>query len=335
MHTQKPIVLVTGGSGLVGQAIKKIVYETNAYSHLQFCFASSRSADLTDPIKTNQLFENLKPTYVIHLAARVGGLYKNMNEPVQMFQDNLDINSNVIKACSKHLVAHSVYCLSTCIFPDNIPYPINEDMLHMGPPHPSNEGYAYAKRMLEVQTRLYNGVQSSTEWIMKGGLKGGLMTCVIPTNVYGEHDNFNLEDSHVIPGLIHKAYVASTQNEKFIVKGSGEPLRQFIYAEDLARLILYVLLKYKNRGKPLILSTPEESEISIKDVATIIAKNFGIDAIEFDTSFSNGQYRKTASNQRLELALNATDTPFTFTPIEEGIGKTIKWFKHNYNTARK
>jgi len=113
-------------------------------------------ANLVDHDSTVALFERLRPTHVIHLAARVGGLFRNMNEGTRMFEDNIEINKNVVECCDKYNVQHSVHCLSTCIFPDKVEYPINESKLHDGPPHYSNGGYAYAKRMLEVHTSLYN-----------------------------------------------------------------------------------------------------------------------------------------------------------------------------------
>merc|ERR1712100_781148 len=131
-------------------------------------------------------------------------------------------------------------------------------MLHSGPPHTSNEGYAYAKRMIDVLNRAYH-----EEY-------GCNFTSVIPTNIYGPHDNYNLEDSHVIPGPMHKIYNAKKNNEDFVVWGTGKPLRQFIYSRDLARLFLWVLRSYDER-EPIILSVGEEDEVSIADVAYMVA----------------------------------------------------------------
>lgn len=150
----KPIVLVTGGTGLVGSAIKDIIESSTEFGNYQFCFSSSKTANLTLASETRILFERVRPTYVIHLASRVGGLFKNLNEGLRMFEDNMSINRNVVECCHEFGVRHSIHCLSTCVFPDGIEYPISEKDLHKGPPHPSNEGYAYAKRMLELHTRL-------------------------------------------------------------------------------------------------------------------------------------------------------------------------------------
>ena len=225
-------ILVTGGTGLVGSAIQKI---SSNYNY-EFIFVSSKNCDLTDYTNTYNYFLEKKPDYVIHLAANVGGLYKNMRKKVEIFEDNLKINMNVLKVCHLLKVKKVISCLSTCIFPDNISYPINEQNLHKGPPHKSNDAYSYAKRMLEVQSKIYNE-QYNTNFI-----------CIIPTNIYGPYDNFNLLDSHVIPGLIHKGYISNNNNDSFMVYGSGKPLRQFIYSEDLVKIIMYILENYFKRS---------------------------------------------------------------------------------------
>ena len=251
---------------------------------------------------------------VIHLAACVGGLYKNMNENGTMYEKNVMINTNVLSCCVKYKVKKTLSCLSTCIFPANTTYPINEYMLHQGPPHTSNEGYSYAKRMLDVQGRMYRQ-QHNMDFIS-----------VIPTNIYGPSDNYNLLDAHVIPALIHKCYLAKKYEKPFMVLGSGRPLRQFIYSVDLAQLILWSLENYSD-STPLILSTSEESEVSIGYVAELIAKSFDYEEhMTFQPEFSDGQYKKTADNSRLIQKIGS----FNFTKIEKGIDLSVKWFVENY-----
>ena len=205
--------------------------------------------------------KKIKPDFVIHLAAYVGGLFKNMNFKVDMYEKNTLMNCNVLKCCHEIGVKKLVSCLSTCIFPDKTTYPINESMLHNGPPHSSNDAYAYAKRMLEVQSKAYQE-QYKDNFI-----------CVIPTNIYGENDNYSLEGGHVIPALIHKCYLAKQNKEKFVVRGTGKPLRQFIYSTDLAKLIMWVLESYDEKDS-IILSVSEEEEMSIGDVARLVSKEF-------------------------------------------------------------
>ena len=147
-----------------------------------------------------------------------------------MFENNLLMNYNLLNCAHLNNVKRVLCCLSTCIFPDKTTYPINEDMLHDGPPHGSNFGYAYAKRMLEVQCRTYQQ-QHNRDYF-----------CVIPTNIYGPNDNFNLSDAHVIPALIHKCFLSKQKGENFVVSGTGKPLRQFIFNSDLGKLMIWALL---------------------------------------------------------------------------------------------
>ena len=249
----------------------------------------------------------------------VGGLFKNMKYKLEFFRDNMMINDNVLQCCLDYRVEKCISCLSTCVFPDQTSYPIREDMVHNGPPHHSNEGYAYAKRMLDVMNSLYCEMY------------GCKFTSVIPTNIFGPYDNFSFEDGHVLPGLIRRCYEAKKNNHDFVVWGSGKPLRQFIYSLDLGALLIWCLDHY-DEIEPIILSVGEEDEISIKEAAEIIK-----DAIQFkgslifDTSRHDGQYKKTASNQKIRSLY----PDFKFTPFREAIQSTVDWFVDNYATARK
>ena len=309
------IILVTGGSGLVGSALKTICHK---YTNYEFVFISSKDCDLIDWNKTIDYFHKIKPNYVIHLAACVGGLFKNMKYKVDMLEKNILINSNVLKACHQLQVKKLISCLSTCIFPDKTTYPINESMLHDGSPHFSNDAYAYAKRLLEIHSKAYQK-QYNDNFI-----------CVIPTNIYGPNDNYNLDDGHVIPALIHKCFLSKQNNEPFVICGSGTPLRQFIYSKDLAKLFMWVLEEYNDKDN-IILSVCEKDEVSIKDIGLLIAKKFNYENIIFDTSKSDGQYKKTADNAKLMNLIGNYD----FTNINEGISKSIEWFILNYDNCRK
>ena len=197
-------LLVTGANGLVGSSI---------ISDIKI----GKEFDLRNSEETNQMFELHKPTHVIHCAGKVGGLSANMNYKGEFFYDNIMINTNVIEFARKHNVKKLVSFLSTCIFPNEIEYPITEKKIHFGEPHFSNYPYAYAKRMADIQIRAYRE-QYGVEYVS-----------VIPTNIYGPNDNFSLNNGHVIPMLLHKLYLAQKNNTDFIVWGSGKPLREFIY----------------------------------------------------------------------------------------------------------
>lgn len=316
------VVMVTGGSGLVGQGIKDFVTENNNENQKpgeKWIFLSSKDGDLTDRKETEAIFEKHKPTHVIHLAAKVGGLFANMAEKVEFYRVNVIMNDNVMECCRIYKVEKLVGMLSTCIFPDKTTYPIDETMIHNGPPHSSNEGYAYAKRMIDTMNRAY-----AEEY-------GCNFTSIIPTNIYGKHDNFSIEKGHVIPGLVHKCYKAKKEDKPFTIWGSGSPLRQFVYNRDLAELTVWVTREYKD-PTPIILSVDEADEVTIKDVALAVAKAMKFEGkVDFDTSKSDGQYKKTANNNKLRKYR----PDYKFTTMEDGIQKTVDWFVENYETARK
>merc|ERR1712046_550764 len=187
------------GTGLVGNGIR-IAHERDPRDDETFVFLSSKDADLTCKESTRKVFEKHRPTHVIHLAAKVGGLYGNMRANLEFFRINMTINDNVLSLCHEYKVEKVVSYLSTCIFPDKTSYPIDETMIHNGPPHTSNEGYAYAKRMIDVINRAYNSQH------------GCLFTSVVPTNIFGPHDNFSISDGHVLPGLMHKCLIAQKED---------------------------------------------------------------------------------------------------------------------------
>ncbi|KAM9761802.1 GDP-L-fucose synthase-like [Menidia menidia] len=313
-------VLVTGGSGLVGKAIQQVVKEAGgAKDGEEWIFLSSKEANLMNMTETRAVFEKHRPTHVIHLAAMVGGLFKNMKHNLDFWRNNIYINDNVLQAAHEVGVVKVVSCLSTCIFPDKTTYPIDETMIHNGPPHESNFGYAYAKRMIDVHNRAYFQQH------------GRCYTAVIPTNVFGPHDNFSIEDGHVLPGLIHKAYIAQKEGKPLVVWGSGTPRRQFIYSLDLARLFLWVLRDYPE-VEPIILSVGEEDEVSIKEAAEAVVESLGFKGeVVYDISKADGQFKKTASNAKLRRYL----PDFKFTPFQQALKETCDWFVGNYDTARK
>lgn len=303
-------LLVTGANGLVGSQFKGDIIAI-----------TSKVGDLRDKKTVDSIIgfytdiERQKEHAVdkiIHCAAKVGGVGGNMNYKGEFFYDNIMINTNVIESARTHGVKKLVAFLSTCIFPDNVGYPLTENKIHQGAPHFSNDAYAYAKRMAEVQIRAYKE---------QYGLN---YTSVIPTNIYGPNDNFNIQNGHVIPSLIHKCYMARENNTDLVIWGSGNPLREFIYSKDVADLALWVLENY-NESEPIILSTSEE--ISIKDVVDIIVKEMNFKGnVVFDKTKPDGQHRKPSDNSKIKSYL----PEFKFTPFEVGIKETIGWFEKSY-----
>ena len=308
-------LLVTGQSGLVGSQFTGDIISL-----------SSKVCDLRDAKSVDSVFsfytdkeiqKEFAVNKVIHCAAKVGGIGSNMSKKGEYFYDNIMINTNVIESCRKHNIEILVCFLSTCVFPDNVEYPLTEDKIHLGPPHFSNDAYAYSKRMADIQIRAYRE-QYGLNYVS-----------VIPTNIYGPNDNFSLTDGHVIPMLIHKMYLAQRDNTDFVVWGSGKPLREFISSKDVAKLTEWVLENY-NESEPIILSTSQE--ISISNLVDLLVKEFNFKGkVIFDTSKPDGQFRKPSDNSKIKNYL----PDFQFTPIEEGLRDTVKWFINNYEKIRK
>lgn len=304
-------ILVTGSNGLLGTALRKILGEEHIYHTRKNC-------DLLNFEETFHFFkkcvDEFKIDTIIHCAALVGGVKANTENNDRFFYENYLINTNVIKCSFLLQIDNFVNVLSTCIFPDKeVTYPLTPSQIDLGRPHNSNFGYSYAKRLSGYETKIFRNLTNSN-WIS-----------VIPTNLYGINDNFNLENSHLIPGMIHRAYLAKKNNTDFVVWGDGKALRQFVFAEDLAKLILWSLNKW-NDSEYCMLVNPEER--SVMDVAEIIAEKFEIDKnrIVFDSSKPKGQFRKPAM----------TDVEnFDFTSLNEGIETTINWFVKNYDIVRK
>ncbi len=305
-------VLVTGGTGLVGQGIQAVAY---LYPSLDIICVGSHDGDLRDINQVRNLFQTHSGIdAIIHLAANVGGLYKNMSRPVEMFEDNILINTNVLKIAHEQNINTVVCFLSTCIFPDKPPrYPVTAEMLHDGAPHYSNEGYAYAKRMLDVQCKAYQKQY------------GRRYFCVVPTNIYGPHDNFHLEDAHVVPALIHKCWLALQEKRPLIVSGDGSPLRQIIHSHDVAKLLLWALTEYEHLSTPLVLCPPS-SEVSIRTIVNHIVDAFKFPyEVKYDTSRENGQHKKTVDTDQLA----ALPHNIQYVSLKEGICDVVKWFVDN------
>lgn len=323
-------ILVTGSNGLVGNAIYDYVNnimkpkndtDIEHLEHLQhtWLFINRTDCNLLNFKEVYDMINSIKPDYIIHLAAEVGGLFKNIKEKVKMFENNISMNFNIIKVAHAVGVQNVMCCLSTCIFPDKVSYPINESVLHDGSPHDSNYPYAYAKRFLDIHCRIYREQHNRNYY------------CVIPTNIYGPNDNFNIDDGHVIPVLIHKCYLAKKNDTPFIIMGSGSAVRQFIYSRDVAKCI-YNLLMYHDKIKSVIISVPEMDEISIRQLATLISDAFDYKGdIICDQTFSDGQYKKTVDNTYLMSLLG---TKLQFTSVNDGIKETIKWFLDNKDSFR-
>tara|TARA_A100001037_G_C15073329_1_gene600508 strand:- start:432 stop:1409 length:978 start_codon:yes stop_codon:yes gene_type:complete len=321
-------ILVTGANGLVGYGFWDLAkkdpekYILAGRSKIKYCGETRKGYDLTSPTETEKLFFDYEPTHVIHLAARVGGIQANMKYAGEFFHENIMINTNVLECSRAYSVKKVVSFLSTCVYPDNAVYPLTEDQIHKGFPHSSNFSYAFAKRMADIQSRAYRKQYGSN------------FVTVVPNNLYGPNDYFDLENSHVIPALIRKIYEAKHNSEPQVgagvcVWGDGSPLREFTFAPDMANILLYILENYDGEDPINIGNT---NEYSISDVTMLICSMLEYEgSIFWDTSKPRGQIRKPSSNQKF---LDLGWKPENYTTLENGIKITCSWFEENYPNIR-
>lgn len=297
--------LTTGGTGLVGSCLQVGLKPTR------------KELDLNSYDQLSQYIEKNNIDKIIHCAAKVGGVKANFDYMFDFFEENINLNLNILKACKQYNLNKSIFILSTCIYPAEAPLPLKEEYINNGEPHFTNFGYAYAKRILEIGSRALEkqySIQTS---------------CLIPTNIYGKHDNYNLETSHVLPALIHKCFLALKNNTDFVVWGSGKPEREFIFAEDFARIIEQTI---NLNNAPRVFIVSDSTSIAIKDLVYLIADVFKFkNNIIFDTSKPEGILKKPTDNTEFKKAF----PNFKFTPLQEGLEKTINFFQENYNTLRK
>jgi len=297
--------LITGGNGLIGSEFEDSIKITR------------KNYNLINPSEVEKMYIEHSPDFVIHTAAKVGGVGANMNYKADFFYENIMINTNVIHYAKKYNVKKLITFMSTCIFPNILEYPLTEQKIHLGPPHESNDAYAYAKRMIDIQTKSYNQ-QYKTNFFS-----------VIPTNVYGKNDNFDLENGHFIPSIIHKFYNAIVNDTQITLWGDGKPLREFIYSKDVSNICNILLEKYQDT-EPIILST--SNEFSIKEIANLIGKIMGYKKqIIWDTTKPSGQFRKPSDNSKLKSIIG----DYNFTPLENGLEETIEFFIKNYDKIKK
>ncbi len=303
-------MIITGGTGMVGSAFKRVLPEAEYPNRLQ----------LEDMTRNAYYKGSFTDKQVIHLAAKVGGVKANTEQVANFYMENANLNERILYSAHRSGANKVLSLLSTCVYPDApyINYPLTEDQLHLGPPHHSNFGYAYAKRMVDVMSRAYRQ-QYGCNFIT-----------AIPNNLYGENDNFDLENSHVIPALIRKVWEAKINKEPSVFCwGDGSPLREFTYSEDIAHILLFLM---ENYDEPEPINIGNTNEYSIKEVVEMICDILGYDGeLEWQTDQPSGQYRKPSSNQKL---LDLGWKKENYTPLKEGLKKTCKWFIMNYPNVR-
>ena len=277
-------IYVAGHNGMVGSAIVRLLLENGCKNII---FREFSELDLTNQADVAHFFEIEKPEYVFLAAAKVGGIHANNTYRAQFIYENLQIQNNIIHQSYVNGVKKLLFLGSSCIYPKNCPQPMTEEFLLTGTLEPTNEPYAIAKisgiKMCEAYREQY----------------GCNFISVMPTNLYGPNDNYNLETSHVLPALIRKIHEAKIENKPFVeVWGSGRPLREFMYVEDMAAACIHLMETYDEKK---FVNIGTGNEVSIKELAEIISKIVGyFGTLKFDSSKPDGTMRKLLNVSYLE-----------------------------------
>jgi GDP-L-fucose synthase len=302
-------VLIFGSNGLVGSSVNKILNDSDKVTHV--ISAKRNDADLFSLDETSNLIKNSSPDVIINAAAKVGGIYANNTKRTEFILENLKINMNILESCIDIPTIKVINLGSSCIYPLNADNPISEDSFMSGKLEQTNSPYAIAK---------IAGIEIGRSLNIQHGHQ---ILNLMPTNLYGPRDNFSREDSHVIPGLIRRMHDSKTQKEKeFKIWGSGKPLREFLFVDDLAEAINFLLdleIDYD------ILNVGSGKEISIYDLAVKIKQVIGYDGqLVFDSSMPDGNPRKLIDSSKMnELGWEAK------TDLDEGLKITYDWFLDN------
>ena len=320
------VVLVTGSAGLVGHALRAIVgvqHIQRIQPHDQWIWVTRGGAGGTDLCvweSTRSLFHKYRPTHVIHLAGKVGGMFDNMVHQADYCVENALMSIHIVKACHEFGVKRLVVCLSTCIFPEPPPAtPMVETHMHWGPPHPSNAGYAYSKRFLHALCESYSK-QHGLDFV-----------ALVPCNLYGPHDNFG-SGAHVLPDLIRKTSEGIVQHV-----GTGTAKRQFMYSEDFAAVLLWAAFDHEPmtlEDRTLIVAP--DAEHSIRQVSEYVCKAVSdvtgrvcVDGEWEKETTNDGQAQKRSSAKRLmQLRPNTS-----FRDLDKGIRDTVQWFIDSQSRA--
>ncbi|HEX4242763.1 MAG TPA: GDP-L-fucose synthase [Steroidobacteraceae bacterium] len=311
--TPQTRIFVAGHRGLVGSAIVRALEQRG---HGSLVLRTHRELDLTDQAAVHRFFTAERPEVVILAAARVGGILANNSRPALFIRDNLLIQDNVIDAAQRAGAAKLVFLGSSCIYPKMAPQPIKEDYLLTGPLEPTNEWYAVAK---------IAGLKMCQAYRREFGFNA---ISLMPTNLYGPGDNFDLQNSHVLPALIRRCHEAKLRDdESVVIWGSGTPRREFLHVDDLASAVLYLLHAYD--AEPIV-NVGWGSDVTIRELAETVMEVTGYrGALTFDTTKPDGTPRKLLDVARL--------TGLGWRPsisLKSGIESTYAWYQEHSSEAR-
>ena len=311
--TRDTKIYVAGHRGLVGGAVMRLLAR---HGHGNLLTRTRRELDLTEQSAVREFFERERPAAVVMAAAHVGGIQANNTRPAEFIRDNLLIQDNVIDAAYRSGVAKFVFLGSSCIYPKMAPQPIKEDYLLTGPLEPTNEWYAIAKiaglKMCQAYRRQY----------------GFNAISLMPTNLYGPGDNFDLQNSHVLPALIRRIHEATLRRDDSVsIWGSGTPRREFLHVDDMADAVVYLLENYD--AEPIV-NLGWGEDVTIRELAEMVAATAGFTGrLVFDSSKPDGTPRKLLDTTRL--------TSLGWRPkiqLKDGIEQTYQWFKEHLADAR-
>ena len=304
-------VFVAGHKGLVGSAVVRELKNKGA----EIITRTREELNLLDQEAVRGFFFEHRPDYVVLAAAKVGGILANSIYPASFIYENLTIQANVLHAASSYDIKRMVVLGSSCIYPKMCPQPIKEEYLLTGPLEPTNEAYAVAKiaglKMAEFYHKQY-----------------GMNTIsLMPTNLYGVNDNFDLTSSHVLPALIRRFYTAKLNGDKQVTcLGTGSPRREFLYVDDLARAISHVLYNY-NGNELLNVGTGED--VTIKEAAEMVAKTVGYEGdIVWDHTKPDGTPRKVLDVSRIQATGWKSEVS-----LEEGLKRTVEWYAKSISVS--
>lgn len=301
------VILLTGGAGFLGKHVQELLKKENPK---KIIIPRSSEYDLRDVKKVRELLKNVD--IVIHLAANVGGIGYNQEHPAELFYDNLMMGTQMMHEAYKSGVEKFVSIGTICAYPKFTPVPFKEEDIWMGYPEETNAPYGLAKKMQLVQAQAYRDQYDFNAIYL------------LPTNLYGPHDNFDPNSSHVIPSLIKKFIDAKEEKlDEVIVWGTGSPTREFLFVEDAARAIILATKNY-NKSEPVNLGS--SFEISIAELAHLIGDIVGFEGkITFDTTKPDGQPRRKIDTTKAKEEFGF-ESKVTF---KEGLKKTIEWYKKN------
>ena len=326
-HPQEK-VLVTGATGLTGTAVQRYVAqllsgegdapaEVRAFlSKASFTFIGSGRADLRDLAQCQALFREVRPQYVLHLAGALSGIQTMAASHTNFYSNNSCINSNVLKSAAEVRAKKVVSCLSTVMLPADASYPVTEATIHSGPPNPVGYGYAMAKRELDLLSR-WTSAETQTKCV-----------CLLPSNIFGPGGDFSVKDGPVAHALIRKCIDAKAQGAPLPCFGTGKPLRQMLFSDDFAKVLVWALVCYEDVKEPVNVAGPE---VSVKELAETIASVVGFEGkIEWSGDM-DGALRRTADITKL-VKLYGSEPAWT--PLRSAIERTVCWYQNCGSTQR-